>query len=453
MDFPKKSKIKVLKSPDEQSLDTLLPHNCLFYILPPMIDVSLKDFEDLAIERLKLLRILEQAGVKHPKILSDEWKEHVINELNIAGLKYFVRLLRGNGNTEQDMNARRRDYLSHFILRFAYCRSEDLRRWFIAREMELFRFKFSSLSSKEVKEYVELYEMGYRPISEDQKQEVRQELQSSVLHNIDGIDFYKVSFLAVLDLVRQRKCFLKNGFAYVSSMDFSIGVTLEDSLRFWREEFTKTIEPDKFDKSYAYGIRYNYGKEGSRTNWSPHSCMKVINTQGTSQDACGCPFKLWDASELRTRLVNYGINPVNVQDVISLATKGHFQIACSRYFELTHNTKLDEGISHPNGYFENSQILMENREPKSKTPQMSQQNQRRQHAMTQQQNFKRKLEARVKAEHDYDEELWKLSEQEEQRMAELKSKEKAQIEMELSQLESMDWDDDDDNVKELSDLM
>jgi DNA primase large subunit len=100
----------------------------MFYIVPPQNDVSLKDFEELAIERLKLLRILEQAGLKYPKILSDEWKEHIINELNLEGLKYFVRLIKGNGNTDQDKQARRRDYLSHFILRFAYCRSEELRR-------------------------------------------------------------------------------------------------------------------------------------------------------------------------------------------------------------------------------------------------------------------------------------------------------------------------------------
>jgi DNA primase large subunit len=128
MEFPKNSKIKLTRSPDEESFESLLPHNCLFYILPPLIDVSLQDFEELAIERLKLLRIVEQAGVKFPKILSAEWKQHIIEELNLAGLRYFVRLLSGNGNKEQDMIARRRDYLSHFILRFAYCRSEDLRR-------------------------------------------------------------------------------------------------------------------------------------------------------------------------------------------------------------------------------------------------------------------------------------------------------------------------------------
>jgi DNA primase large subunit len=128
MDFTKRSKVKPLRSPDEDSFDSLLPHNCLFYILPPLIDVSLKDFEEMAIERLKLLRILEQAGVKYPKILSDEWKNNVIDELNQEGLKHFVRLFKGNGNNDLDISARRRDYLSHFILRFAYCRSAELRR-------------------------------------------------------------------------------------------------------------------------------------------------------------------------------------------------------------------------------------------------------------------------------------------------------------------------------------
>ena len=420
--------------------------------------------------------------------------------------------------------------------------------------MEFFRFKFSALTTQEVKEFVNIYEMGYRPISDDQKHKIRQDLQSFLQQSIETIDFYKVSFLAVLDLVQQRKCYLKAGFAYVSSMDFisiigshhqkfiekglmahlkllpefeederivgiikglhnsyigkdytinkdaeipiesldqlslksyppcmkmchdslrsthhlkyqgrlqyglflkGIGVTLEDSLRFWREEFTKTMDPDKFDKAYAYGIRYNYGKEGQRTNWSPHSCMKIINMSVSSQDVCGCPFKIWDPVEMRTKLINYGLNAVNVQDVISYATKGHFQIACGRYFELIHNTKLEEGINHPNGFFENSQIVMGVREAKQKTqqsPQVSQQNQRLQQAMSQKQAFKRKHEAKQRVDHDYDDELWKLSEHDKEIIEKMKAKEikDEKALLEVSQIESMQWEDEDDDVSQLN---
>lgn len=128
MNFSIKSKIKILETADESSLNLLTPHNCCFYILPPLVDISLQEFEDLAVERLKVLRILEAAGQKNFRVYSDEWKEHVVQELNLEGLKHFVRLTKGNDNKEADLNARRRDYLSHFILRFAYCRSEELRR-------------------------------------------------------------------------------------------------------------------------------------------------------------------------------------------------------------------------------------------------------------------------------------------------------------------------------------
>lgn len=412
--------------------------------------------------------------------------------------------------------------------------------------MEFFRYRFSALTSNEVKDFVKIYEMGYRPISREQKEKIRQELQSSLLTSIEEMDFYRVSFLAVLDLVRQRRCFLKAGYAYVSSMDFisiignhhqkfmekglmahlkllpefesderivgiikglhnsyigkdytinkdaevsiesldqlsiksyppcmkmchdslrsthhlkhhgrlqlglflkGIGVTLEDSLRFWREEFTKTMEPDKFDKTYAYGVRYNYGKEGQRKNWAPHSCMKIINTPVGSQDVCGCPFKIWDPIEMKTKLISYGVNSVMVQDVLSYATKGHYQIACGRYFEIIHNTKLDEGINHPNGFFDSSMVAMGARGAKQKansTSQQTQHSQQIQSAISQQQAFKRKHLAQQKAEHDFDGELWKLSEREEEMLNEMKAKEMKEemLRLEVSHIESMEWDDD-----------
>lgn len=46
-----------------------------------------------------------------------------------------------------------------------------------------------------------------------------------------------------------------------------------------------------------------------------------------------------------------------IHDIVDMAKKGHYQIACSKYFDAVHNTDLGLGINHPNQYFEDSQKL------------------------------------------------------------------------------------------------
>ena len=54
------------------------------------------------------------------------------------------------------------------------------------------------------------------------------------------------------------------------------GLSFEDAYTYWKTEFTKKITNEQFDKQYGYFLRYNYGKEGNRTDWNPKSCDNII---------------------------------------------------------------------------------------------------------------------------------------------------------------------------------
>uniref|UniRef100_G1NM85 DNA primase large subunit C-terminal domain-containing protein n=1 Tax=Meleagris gallopavo TaxID=9103 RepID=G1NM85_MELGA len=118
-----------------------------------------------------------------------------------------------------------------------------------------------------------------------------------------------------------------------------IGLTLEQALEFWKKEFIKgKVDADKFDKGYAYSIRHNYGKEGKRTDYTPYSCMKIIMSNPPSQgDYHGCPFRHSDPELLKQKLQSYKVPPSGVTQILELVKGMHYQLACQKYFELTHD--------------------------------------------------------------------------------------------------------------------
>uniref|UniRef100_A0A7S3C2H3 DNA primase large subunit C-terminal domain-containing protein n=1 Tax=Haptolina ericina TaxID=156174 RepID=A0A7S3C2H3_9EUKA len=363
----------------------------------------------------------------------------------------------------------KKDVYSHFILRLAYCRSEDLRRWFLQNETELFKHRFAlHQQGDDLNGWLARHNLKYEAISRDEAHFLEKDLENTLKarRETESLkqDHYKVPFEDVLDLVRQRRVFLKGGFAYVPASDLvsivttrvrahlskqlsshsrqwpalreeesdrlatfleslatqyvgddyaqpksgqkvslaelpmlakrsmplcmsnmhsklvetshlkhnarnqlglflkGIGLTVEESMAFWRSEFTKKMPADKWQKEYAYGIRYNYGLEGKRTDWTPHSCMKVISTPGANASAGehhGCPFKNFDETQMRATLQQMSVPTADVTYILEKVRGQHYQIACGKYFEAKHKgTTLIEtelgGISHPNQYFEQS---------------------------------------------------------------------------------------------------
>ncbi|XP_038057684.1 DNA primase large subunit-like [Patiria miniata] len=434
-------------------------HRLQFYRLPPTDNICLNEFEEFAISRVKVLRHVEQAGQSYVRG-TDKYKEYMDKELR------HLMPLAVRKDLKDDFEERRKDHISHFILRLAYCKSEDLRRWFIAQEMDLFRYRFLMETDKrEVARFLQENDLHFTPIPDEEKQQIAKYLCASSysmsMAMIEHTDFYKVPFTEALDLVRGRKVYLHRGWAYVPHNDLvsiilsafrshlsqalavtarsiphleeddrllpmlnnlskqylgqnyssgksntgkielkdmdtharksfplcmrqlhsalrenhhlrhhgrmqyglflkGIGLTLEQALTFWRSEFSKIMDGDKFEKQYSYNVRHSYGKEGKRTDYTPYSCMKIIMTNAPATgDHHGCPFRHTDSNLLKQRLAAYKVNQSGIDEIIDLVNKSHYQVACSKYFMLTHSSvKTDVAIQHPNQYFEESQKIL-----------------------------------------------------------------------------------------------
>ena len=77
-----------------------------------------------------------------------------------------------NGNNMQF----RKDQISHFILRLAYCRTEELRRWFLTQEYQLLKFRLEFLKNEERSAFMISNGMDYEMISIEEKQQLSNKL-------------------------------------------------------------------------------------------------------------------------------------------------------------------------------------------------------------------------------------------------------------------------------------
>lgn len=182
----------------------------------PAGEICIEEFEQAALDRLRVLKGLDELKAKGFR--PDQLQERA-HQLAEAHLKASTR----------EASARK-DIVSHYVLRLAYCRTEDLRRWFLTQECELFRARFRALLPGEQKAFVASQGLGFAPLARAEFDEVSEQLraawlavtgsQQAVNLAFGGANahenFYKVPFEAVPDLVGSRRVYLKDGFAFVS---------------------------------------------------------------------------------------------------------------------------------------------------------------------------------------------------------------------------------------------
>lgn len=94
-------------------------------------------------------------------------------------------------------------------------------RWFVDREVELFRLKFDSMTSQQKQSFLNANNLNYKRLNYDEvKYETfeNQDCEADQQSVRENLQFYKVKFIEVLNLISTRKCILKNGFAYVTNL-------------------------------------------------------------------------------------------------------------------------------------------------------------------------------------------------------------------------------------------
>ena len=199
----------------------------IFYDTPPRCQINLETMETLAVERLRFLRVMEKhASLSAPRG-SDEWRTNIMADLKNQGLEAYGNIRSkstkiGNENLTVLQN-RARDHFSHFILRLAYCRTEDLRRWFIAQELYAFQWRCVLASDDELTLFMSEYELSFAEVSKEEKAQLAPDLlavlQSQYQQRPDDDKYFKVHFTEALELVRRRSVLISQGYCYVPATE------------------------------------------------------------------------------------------------------------------------------------------------------------------------------------------------------------------------------------------
>ncbi|KAG2312704.1 hypothetical protein Bca52824_024261 [Brassica carinata] len=110
------------------SNDTVSNPKIPLYLTARPMEVRLEEFERFAVDRLRVLKGISDglARGRNPKEMDDLvdtlWKEHMRDpDASVMSNK---------------------DIISHFVLRLVYCRSDELKKWFLNMETALFRHRF-----------------------------------------------------------------------------------------------------------------------------------------------------------------------------------------------------------------------------------------------------------------------------------------------------------------------
>ncbi|KAB5550903.1 eukaryotic and archaeal DNA primase, large subunit-domain-containing protein [Coniochaeta sp. 2T2.1] len=242
--------------------ENVYPHRLNFYTLPPTSDITLEQFEQWAIDRLRVLAELEACAFRNrgPDETANHMKPFLERYLPLnANSSARGGPGKGGEGEARLQEQRRKDHYSHFILRLAFASTEDLRRRFARVETALFRMRMASDDVQERAAFVQGLNLDWEVVSEKERKALREELAATSAGGAYGAhkiqpeeeSWCKVDWERVPELVERRVVYLRGGKAYVPSREqqsmvvAEFGKQLEKALEMTARALPRLDEDDR----------------------------------------------------------------------------------------------------------------------------------------------------------------------------------------------------------------
>ncbi|XP_025073292.1 DNA primase large subunit-like isoform X3 [Pogonomyrmex barbatus] len=380
-------------------------HDLQFYQNAPFGTATLDELREISETRLKVLSLVERVHLQKLTMSISQRRAMLVKELQKEKLDEFAKLIDSPGcksHTDIDIHARRRDHISHFVLRSAVAFNALKKRWFFKQEARLFKWRFSSLDSKGIKQFMSINNLNFTLISESEKEDIREYLQMSSPYNarearanlydderltqifaylennihtestvlvqdleiqqyvsLDNLDklaetSYPLCMRVLHKALRKNHHLTHGGRIQYCLFLKGIGLSLSDAIIFWKNEFIKVMDEIRFNKEHSYNIRFIFGLEGSRRDYQPYTCLRIMESIVGPRDYHGCPFKHMLHDILEDELMDCGFDALERSAIMNLSKDGQYSAACNKYYEIKHNCLNDTLFKHPNIYFNNS---------------------------------------------------------------------------------------------------
>jgi DNA primase large subunit len=208
-----------------------------FYTDAPDAELSVREFEEVTCDRLKVLHALDRlCGYDTMLAKVPELRPKLSPEIHNAHLD-LPTLAPGRQDAFKTAKAefQRKDSISHFVLRLAFCKTRDAREWFVRQEQRLFVLRFDSLGLAAQEAFMREAGMTFKRFDQTQWDGLtitdlqdctagarKWGAQGSGKPELETI-FYELPFFDVHpSLIATRRVMIKQGVAFIPTSDLKL---------------------------------------------------------------------------------------------------------------------------------------------------------------------------------------------------------------------------------------